>query len=66
MKKIVLTISDSLYEKFRFEAIEKRKSVPEVIADAINEKAFSSDVEKAHDAWLEQNIFEMMNKSGYN
>lgn len=62
MKKIVLNISDSTYEKFRFEAIEQRKSVPEVIAQAITQKVFTPQVEEAYNEWLEKNIIEMMSK----
>lgn len=62
MKKIVLNISDALYEKFRFEAIEKRKSVPEVISQAVTEKIFTIEVEDAYNEWLEKNILEMMSK----
>jgi hypothetical protein len=62
VKKIVLNISDALYEKFRFEAIEKRKSVPDVIAQAVTEKTFTVEVEHAYNEWLEKNIIEMMSK----
>lgn len=62
MKKIVLNISDSTYEKFRFEAIQQRKSVPEVIANAITQKVFTPEVEEAYNEWLEKNIIEMMSK----
>ena len=62
MKKIVLNISDALYEKFRFEAISQRKSVPEVLTQSIYEKVFAPEVENAFSEWMEKNIVEMMSK----
>lgn len=60
MKKIVLNISDSTYEKFRFEAIYQRKSVQEVIANAITQNSFTPEVEDAYNEWIEKNIVELM------
>ena len=62
MKKIILNINDCIYEKFRFEAIEQRKSVPEVIAQAITQKVFTPSIEEAYNEWLERNILQMMQK----
>jgi hypothetical protein len=62
MKKIILNISDCTYEKLRFEAIEQRKSVPEVIAQAITQKIFTPSVEEAYNEWLESHIIQMMQK----
>ena len=56
MKKVVLNISDSQYEKFRFEAIKERKSIPELLHDRLFYKPFDIDVEKAFDGWMENEI----------
>ena len=52
MKKIVLNISDSTYEKIRFEAINEKKSVQEIIYERIFHKPFSEEVEEAFDNWM--------------
>ena len=62
MKKIVLNISDIEYEKFRFEAIHERKSVPDVIKDRLFMKAFHEDVEEAYNSWLEEQLTQIMNE----
>ena len=56
MKKIVLNISDSTYEKFRFEAMKEEKSVQQVIADRLLYKPFDKEVEEAFEAWMSQEI----------
>lgn len=62
MKKIVLNISDVEYEKFRFEAIHSRKSVPDVLRDRIFHRPFHEDVEEAYDAWLQEQLESIMNE----
>jgi hypothetical protein len=56
MKKIVLNISDSTYEKIRFEAIQEKKGIPEVIHDRILYKPFHSQIEEAFSSWLDLEI----------
>lgn len=56
MKKIVLNISDVLYEKLRFEAIHEKKSVVECIQTRIFHKPFDPEVEEAFDQWMEKEI----------
>lgn len=53
MKKIVLNISDTTYEKLRFEAIEQKKSIPDLIAERLFHKPFSKEVEEAFEKWME-------------
>jgi len=62
MKKIVLNISDSSYEKFRFEAIHEKKSVNDIIRDRLFHKSFHKDVQEAFDAWLSENLNEILNE----
>jgi len=62
MKKIVLNISDLDYEKFRFEAMHERKSVPDVLRDRLFSKPFHQEVEEAYDQWLTENLESMMNE----
>lgn len=56
MKKIVLNISDSTYEKLRFEAIREQKGIPELLAERIFHKPFHPEVEEAFKAWMSQEI----------
>lgn len=56
MKKIVLNISDSTYEKLRFEAMKEEKSVQQVIADRLMYKPFDKEVQEAFDTWINQEI----------
>lgn len=62
MKKIVLNISDTEYEKFRFEAIHERKSVPDVLRDRVFTKPFHAEVEEAYDAWLQEQLIAIMSE----
>lgn len=56
MKKIVLNISDSTYEKLRFEAIREKKGIPELLAERVFHKPFHAEVEEAFEAWMTQEI----------
>ena len=56
MKKIVLNISDSTYEKLRFEAIREKKNIPELIAERVFHKPFHPEVEEAFESWMNQEI----------
>jgi hypothetical protein len=56
MKKIVLNISDSTYEKLRFEAILEKKSVMQMIQDRMFYKPFDAEVEEAFEAWMETEV----------
>jgi hypothetical protein len=56
MKKIVLNISDSTYEKLRFEALQERKDVQTLIRERLFFKPFSKEVEAAFDEWIEKEI----------
>lgn len=56
MKKIVLNISDSTYEKLRFEAIKEQKGIPELIAERVFHKPFDEDVLEAFEAWMSEEI----------
>lgn len=56
MKKIVLNISDSTYEKLRFEAIREKKNIPELIAERVFHKPFHPEVEEAFEAWMESEV----------
>lgn len=56
MKKIVLNISDSTYEKLRFEAIKEKKSVIEVIQDRVFHKPFDPEVMEAFEAFMDYEV----------
>ncbi len=50
MKKVIINISESTYEKLRFESIEEKKSIEDILKERIFYKNFSENVEKA---WIE-------------
>ncbi len=56
MKKIVLNISDSTYEKLRFEAIREKKDIPQLIAERVFHKPFHPEVEEAFESWMESKV----------
>ena len=56
MKKIVLNISESTYEKLRFEALHEKKSVQQLIEERVFHKPFHKEVEEAFSEWMDQQI----------
>ena len=60
MKTVVLNISDSDLGKLRFEAIHEKKSVNQIIKERIWEKPFHPEVLEAFDAWMEEQLLDMM------
>jgi len=56
MKKIVLNMSDSTFERLRFESIAEQKSVQDIIRDRILLKPFSPEVEQAFQTWIDQEM----------
>lgn len=56
MKKIVLNISDSTYEKLRFEAIHEKKDIQQLIKERLFHRPFDPEVEEAFDQWIEKEI----------
>jgi hypothetical protein len=47
MKKIVLNISETTYEKLRFEGIHEKKSIQALIQERVFHKPFATEVEEA-------------------
>lgn len=60
MKKLVINISDSTYEKFRFEALHEKKSIQQVIENRIFLKPFHEEVEREFDKWFDKELIKMM------
>lgn len=56
MKKVVLNISDSTYEKLRFEAILEKKSIQQLIEERMFHKPFHKEVEEAFSEWMDQEL----------
>lgn len=54
MRKIVLNISDVIFEKLRFEAMEKQVDIKSIIQERLLEKPFSNSVEEAYDNFINQ------------
>jgi hypothetical protein len=48
MKKLVINISETTYEKLRLQSMHEKKSIVDVIVERIFEKPFHSDVEDAY------------------
>jgi hypothetical protein len=63
MRKIVLNISDSSYEKLRFEAIREKKCIPDLIAERIFHKPFHEEVQNSFSEWLEQEINKILEET---
>ena len=62
MKKVVLNIYDHIYEKLRFEAVYKKKSITDVLQDRIK-APYHDDVENAYGNWLNQEICKICEES---
>ena len=62
MKKIVISISDFQYEKFRLEAIELEKDVGSVIQERIMERPFSKEILDSLDKWMFESINAIANE----
>lgn len=56
MKKLVINLSDSDYEKFRFEAIREKKSIEMIIRERIMLKPFHEEVDQAFDDFMEKEM----------
>lgn len=52
MKKIVLNISEHIFEKLRFEALFEEKSIQTLILERLFTKPFHEEVEKAFDEFM--------------
>lgn len=62
MKKIVLNLSDSVYSKFMFEAIEQKKDIKTIMSERLMTKPFSSDVEQAYEKWMNKEFGKLLNE----
>jgi hypothetical protein len=51
---MIINISDSTFERLRFEAIEEDKSIQEIISERLFHKPFSADVEEAFEKLIDQ------------
>jgi hypothetical protein len=56
MKKIIINISDAIYERLRFEAIQQKKDITAIIAARITERPFDAEIEKAFDKLVKDKI----------
>lgn len=52
----MLNISDTTYEKLRFEAILEQKSIPDLLAERVFHKPFDKEVEEAFEEWMNKEI----------
>ncbi len=57
-----VNVSETLYEKIRFEALEQCKSVQDIIKERIFYKPFSDDVEAAYDALVNEKYEAFINE----
>jgi hypothetical protein len=63
MKKIVLNISDTTYEKLRFEAMEQKKDVATICAERLLKEPFSSSVDTAYSSYVDSEIQKILRES---
>lgn len=56
MQKVVINISDSTYEKLRFEAILEKKNIQQVLVDRVFYKPFHRDVEDSFQSLMDKEI----------
>lgn len=61
MKKIIVNISDSIYEKFRLEAMNEKKSIQQIVEERLKFKPFDKDVEEAFNKWMDQEFYKITN-----
>lgn len=62
MKKLVLNISDSDYEKLKFEAIFERKDLRQLIKERLWHKEFHPEVMEAYDNYMSQELERLLNE----
>ena len=62
MKKLVLNISDSDYEKLKFEAIFEKKDIQQLIKERIWNKEFHPEVMEAYDNYMSQELERLLNE----
>lgn len=62
MKKLVLNISDSDYEKLKFEAIFERKGISELIKERVWFKPFHPEVIEAFETYMTQELQRILNE----
>lgn len=56
MKKLVLNISETTYERLRFESIMEKKSIADIITERIFHKPFHADVEESYEKWVNSEL----------
>ena len=60
MKKIVINMSDSSYEKLKIEAMTEDKSLSQVMQERIFYKGFSDQTLREFDNWLTHKILNLI------
>lgn len=60
MKKLIINLADSQFEKLRFEALEQRKDFGQIIRERLFSTPFSKNVEEAFNDLMEYQINEIM------
>jgi predicted transcriptional regulator len=62
MKKIIVNMSDSTYEKLRFEAMYEKKDLRTIISERILHKQFSDSVEEAFSNFCDENFLKIVDE----
>lgn len=60
MKKIVINISDSTYEKLRLESIKEKKEISSILAERIVFKKFDEDIEESFSKFCDQSFTDLI------
>ena len=60
MKKIIISISDFTFEKIKFEALEQKKCVQQIIEERFLHKPFSYEVEEAFEKKMSEELSKIL------
>lgn len=62
MRKIVLNVSDIMFERFCFEALHEKKNVQQIINERILTKPFHPDVINSTENWVDEQFQKIINE----
>ncbi len=60
MKKLIVNLSESTYEKLRFECIKEKKEMSDIIAERLLFKEFDKEVEEAFSKFCEESFMKLI------
>lgn len=63
MKKLIVNMSETTYEKLRLECIKQKKEMSEVITERILFKKFDSEVEEAFSKFWDKSFMKLVGEN---